>query len=70
MNGIYIVKSGSDFRQFSTISLDFRESPVSVEIECVDVTKEFEPDAELEKCLEEFTGKERGEREFSIISHL
>ena len=70
VNGIYIVKSGSDFRQFSTISLDFRESPVSVEIECVDVTKEVEPDAELEKCLEEFTGKERGEREFSIISYL
>ena len=57
MNGIYILKSGSDFRQFSTISLDFRESPVGVEIDCVDVTKEVEPDAELEKCLEEFTGR-------------
>ena len=56
VNGTYILKSGSDFRQFSTISLDFRESPVSVEIECVEVNKEIEPDTELAKCLDQFTG--------------
>ena len=56
VNGTYILKSGSDFRQFSTISLDFRESPVVVEIDCVEVDKEQEPDTELAKCLEQFTG--------------
>ena len=56
VNGTYILKSGSDFRQFSTISLDFRESPVGVEIECVEVDKETEPDTELAKCLDTFTG--------------
>ena len=58
VNGTYILKSGSDFRQFSTISLDFRESPVAVEIECVEVTKELQPDTELEKCLKQFTGRD------------
>ena len=56
VNGTYILKSGSDFRQFSTISLDFRESPVVVEIDCVEVDKEQEADTELAKCLEQFTG--------------
>ena len=56
VNGTYILKSGSDFRQFSTISLDFRESPVGVEIDCVEVDKEMEPDTELAKCLDQFTG--------------
>lgn len=58
VNGTYILKSGSDFRQFSTISLDFRESPVGVEIDCVEVNKELQPDPELAKCLEQFTGRE------------
>ena len=64
VNGIYIVKSGSDFRQFSTISLDFRESPVAVEVECVEVNKEFEPDSDLAKCLEEFSGRKRDSTAF------
>ena len=56
VNGTYILKSGSDFRQFSTISLDFRESPVGVEIDCVEVNKDMEADSELAKCLEQFKG--------------
>jgi len=54
VNGVYILKSGSDFRQFSKINLDFRETPVVVEIECIDVTKDIEPDEELSKKLEEY----------------
>ena len=57
VNGVYILKSGSDFRQFSKINLDFRETPVVVEIECIDVTKDIEPDEELSKKLEEYNGK-------------
>ena len=70
MNGIYIVKSGSDFRQFSTISLDFRESPAAVEVECVEVNKEFEPDTDLVKCLEEFSGRKRDSAAFVYLFTL
>ena len=56
MNGTYILKSGTDFRQFSKVTLDFRENPVNVEIEAVDVTKCYEPDGELENILEKYTG--------------
>ena len=56
VNGTYILKSGSDFRQFSTISLDLRESPAVVEIDCVEVNKELEPDTELAKRLDQFAG--------------
>ena len=56
VNGIYILKSGTDFRQFSKITLDFKEKPVSVEIDCVDVTRDYEPDVELDSVLEKYTG--------------
>jgi len=52
VNGVYILKSGSDFRQFSKITLDFKEK--EIEIECVEVTKEIEPDEEMVKKLEEY----------------
>ena len=57
VNGIYILKSGSDFRQFSKLTLDFRENPIAVEIESVDVTKEIEQDEKLSNSLEAFTGR-------------
>ena len=50
------MKSGSDFRQFSKVVIDFREDPIEVETDPIDVSKEFEPDADLNKCLEEFSG--------------
>ena len=56
VNGTTILKSGSDFRQFSKVVIDFREDPIDVEIDAIDVSKEFEPDEELSKCLDEFSG--------------
>lgn len=56
VNGTIILKSGTDFRQFSVVTLDFRQSPVvGVEVEAVSVTKEFQPDQELDLILEEYT---------------
>ena len=57
MNGTTILKSGSDFHQFSKIVIDFREDPIEVETEKIDVSKEYEPDVELSKHLEEYSGK-------------
>ena len=51
------MKSGTDFRQFSKVTLDFKESPVNVVIEAVDVTKSYEPDVELDSILEQYTGR-------------
>ena len=58
VNGTYILKSGTDFRQFSTITLDFSEENLQVDIESVDVTSEYEPDNELSTLLEQYTGKQ------------
>merc|ERR1719499_670572 len=55
VNGTFILKSGTDFRQFSKVTLDFNESPVSVNIEAVDVTKSYEPNVELDAVLEKYT---------------
>jgi len=58
--GKYILKSGTDFRQFSKITLDFRHQPMQVDIEAVDVTSDFAPDPTLEAVLENYSGVVEG----------
>jgi len=68
VNGIYVLKSGTDFRQFSVISVDFEKGtkkPV-VEIDSVDVTSDFEPDNELASALEKYSEK----MELELIKEL
>ena len=50
------MKSGTDFRQFSVITLKFGEGKATADIEAVEVTKDFEPDNELKTQLEKYTG--------------
>ena len=54
VNGTFILKSGSDFHQYSKIMLDFKEK--ELEIQCLEVTKDLEPDEEVVAKLEEFKG--------------
>ena len=56
VNGKYILKSGTDFRQFSKVTLDFQHHPVKVDITAVDVTRECDPDPELESVLSQYSG--------------
>ena len=59
VKGTYVLKSGTDFRQFSVVTVDFSTlatRPV-VEIDSVEVTKDFEPDNELATALEKYTEK-------------
>ena len=58
VNGTWILKSGTDFRQFSLVTLDFTEDPIEVTIEAVDVTAAaFEPDNELNEELSKYSNK-------------
>ena len=53
------MKSGTDFRQFSVITVDFSTlatRPV-VEIDSVEVTQDFEPDNELDSALKKYSEK-------------
>ncbi|GFY40213.1 hypothetical protein TNIN_453771 [Trichonephila inaurata madagascariensis] len=51
VNGKYIIKSGTDFREFSKITLDFSLNPVQVDIEKIEVTSKFSEDEELKEQL-------------------
>ena len=55
VNGKYILKSGTDFRQFSKVTLDFSRPQLQVEIEAVDVTSAYSPDPALAAELEQVT---------------
>lgn len=57
MNGTFILKSGSDFHQYSKIMLDFKEK--ELEIQCLEVTKDLEPDEEVVAQLQKFKGMTR-----------
>jgi len=56
VNGKYILKSGTDFRQFSKVTLDFSRPQLQVEIEAVDVTSAYSPDPALAAELEQYSG--------------
>jgi len=59
VQGTFVLKSGTDFRQFSVVTVDFSTlatKPV-VEIDSVEVTQDFEPDNELATALEKYSEK-------------
>ncbi|KAG0415675.1 hypothetical protein HPB47_007158 [Ixodes persulcatus] len=69
VNGKYIVKSGTDFRQFSHITLSFTTSGVTVNIVEVNVTSAFEEDKELKELLLKYKDVVHGKME-EVIGHF
>ena len=57
VNGKFILKSGTDFRDFSTLTLTHEGDKVDVGIERVEVTSKFGPDSELKEALSEYECK-------------
>ncbi|KAG7160320.1 Trifunctional nucleotide phosphoesterase protein YfkN-like [Homarus americanus] len=54
INDKIILKSGTDFREFSTITLSQEGTDVNVDIEKVVVDSKFEPDEDLKEALVEY----------------
>lgn len=69
VNGKYIVKSGTDFRQFSHITVSFTTSGVSVNISEVNVTSAFEEDEELKELLSKYKDVVHGKMA-EVIGHF
>jgi 5'-nucleotidase len=57
VNGKYIIKSGTDFRQFSKIVLNFDKTSVDVNVEEISVTSAFPEDPVLKQLLEKYASK-------------
>lgn len=57
VNNKIILKSGTDFREFSALTLTQESKEVNVDIKKVVVDSSFEPDAELKEALTEFEGE-------------
>lgn len=62
VNGRYIVKSGTDFRQFSKITVNFDKSAPAnstpeVTIEEFNVTSQIQEDQQLKEKLEKYTSR-------------
>jgi 5'-nucleotidase len=57
VNGKYIIKSGTDFRHFSKITLNFDKVSVDVNVEEITVTSAFPEDPTLKQLLDKYTSK-------------
>lgn len=57
VNGKIILKSGTDFREFSALTLTQESKEVHVDIKKIVVDSSFEPDAELKEALAEYEGE-------------
>jgi len=57
VNGKYIIKSGTDFRHFSKIILNFDKASVDVSVEQIAVTSAFPEDPSLKQLLEKYGSK-------------
>jgi 2',3'-cyclic-nucleotide 2'-phosphodiesterase (5'-nucleotidase family) len=57
VNGKYIIKSGTDFRHFSKITLNFDKASVDVNVEEIAVTSAFQEDPVLRQILEKYASK-------------
>ncbi|XP_075233832.1 mannosylglucosyl-3-phosphoglycerate phosphatase isoform X2 [Lycorma delicatula] len=57
VNDKYVIKSGTDFRQFSKITISFTGSNTNVDVEEINVTSDaFDEDEAVEASLEKFSG--------------
>ena len=60
VNGIWIIKSGTDFRNFTLLTLSFSAEAhqlTNIETELFDVTAEYTPDIELQSTLQVYNGE-------------
>ena len=65
VNNKYIVKSGTDFRQFSKITLNFGKT-VEVNVDEISVTKKYAQDPAMLKHLEKYSGKKKKELNYTF----
>lgn len=56
VNGKLIIKSGTDFREFSKITLNFDSKPVAINVEKIEVTSKFPEDPTLKEHLTKYNG--------------
>ncbi|KAK8759231.1 hypothetical protein V5799_003137, partial [Amblyomma americanum] len=69
VNGKHVIKSGTDFRQFSRITLTFTASGVVVDVAEVNVTSDFVEDSELRDLLSKYKDVVQGKME-EVIGHF
>lgn len=55
INNLHVIKSGTDFRQFSKIILSKSQQELDVQIERIDVTASYAEDAELKAELNHYS---------------
>ncbi|XP_022237436.1 uncharacterized protein LOC106478186 isoform X1 [Limulus polyphemus] len=69
VNEKYVIKSGTDFREFSNLTLTFSHSVVDLNIERIEVSSKFGEDPDLKKLLEKYTDVVEGKMD-TLLGHF
>ena len=57
INGKYVIKSGTDFRELSKITLQFSEDKVDVDVQKIVIDSSIEEDPDTKVVVQKYTGK-------------
>ena len=70
VNGKYIIKSGTDFRQFSKIDITFKDEKFEINVKQIDVNSyDFEEDKALKEELEKYSDVIEGKMD-GLLGHI
>ncbi|XP_076354101.1 mannosylglucosyl-3-phosphoglycerate phosphatase-like isoform X2 [Tachypleus tridentatus] len=69
VNGKYVIKSGTDFREFSKITLTFNHLDIELNIDKIDVTSKYEEDPDLKRGLEKYNDIVEGKMD-TLLGHF
>lgn len=69
VNNKWVLKSGTDFRNFSQLTLTFTGSEVKVDIEEFEVSSKYDEDEEVKKVVDEFMGMYKKQTQNEFIHH-
>jgi len=56
INGRHIIKSGTDFREFSKITINLDEPNNPIEVKRIEITKDIEEDVAMKEILDSYLG--------------
>lgn len=57
INGVQVVKSGTDFRELSCITVSFSDSTFSLDVQRIEITNSIPEDPDVKLTVDKFVGE-------------
>ena len=58
INDVYVIKSGTDFREFSCITVNFnKDSSFTIDVQKIEITSDIPEDPEVKSTVDKYVGE-------------